>query len=111
MSFRASTLMIFYIVFDASDFAAILPPLCRHSCQVFLELGQLCRAPGARESFTSPLSPAGIGGAGLAPLAVLAKQQGWHVTGSDVENNARVREMRRLGIEIWVGHSKSHLYR
>jgi len=71
-----------------------------------------------KEWQTLPLSqlgslprPAGIGGAGLAPLAALAKKRGWYVTGSDAQESPRVEELRRLGITVSVGHSKNNLFR
>ncbi len=47
----------------------------------------------------------GIGGVGMSALAIIAKQQGCHVTGSDKSRSQNTDRMADLGIGIYEGHS------
>lgn len=51
----------------------------------------------------------GIGGVGMAALAVLLKDEGWEVDGCDLHESARTRWLRAQGIPVAVGHSPAHL--
>ncbi len=52
----------------------------------------------------------GIKGVGVAPLAVIAKQAGFEVTGSDVsEKFITDQELNELNIKIYEGFSKEHV--
>lgn len=51
----------------------------------------------------------GAGGAGMAPLAALYCCSGITVSGSDSEENSKVKMLRELGAEIFIGHSKDNL--
>lgn len=51
----------------------------------------------------------GIGGAGMAPLAHLALDLGYTVSGSDREANGKTAELSRCGICIDIGHSAENL--
>jgi UDP-N-acetylmuramate--alanine ligase len=51
----------------------------------------------------------GIGGAGMAPLALLAQSQGYVVSGSDREANSKTAELLRHGIQVTVGHAAANL--
>lgn len=46
----------------------------------------------------------GIGGIGMSALARLMQQLGKHVTGSDVVETDLIRDLRREGIKIFIGH-------
>lgn len=46
----------------------------------------------------------GIGGIGMCGLAELLKVMGAEVSGSDIQENANVLRLRRLGINIFIGH-------
>ena len=52
---------------------------------------------------------AGIGGVGMAGLAVLLKRRGHSVTGCDVQAGARTRWLESLGIPVAIGHDPAHL--
>ena len=51
----------------------------------------------------------GIGGAGMAPLALLASGQGWNISGSDCAANAKTEELARHGIRVAIGHDAKNL--
>lgn len=51
----------------------------------------------------------GIGGVGMAGLAVLLKAEGSDVTGCDLHATARTRWLESLGIPVAVGHSPEHV--
>jgi UDP-N-acetylmuramate--alanine ligase len=51
----------------------------------------------------------GIGGIGMSGIAELLHNQGFHVQGSDVAENANVRRLRSLGIPVWIGHHPDQL--
>jgi len=46
----------------------------------------------------------GIGGSGMAPIAKLAKEQGFGVTGSDLKESANVAILKGKGILVDIGH-------
>lgn len=47
----------------------------------------------------------GIGGAGIGPLAVVAKQAGYHVDGSDKQDSEYVQYLTSKGIVVKIGQS------
>lgn len=52
----------------------------------------------------------GIGGSGMAPIAVIAKKSGFEVTGCDCSASSYYSEaLRDSGIDITIGHSCEHL--
>ena len=51
----------------------------------------------------------GIGGAGMAPLALLALDLGYELSGSDREANGKTYELIRRGIDIHIGHRAENL--
>jgi UDP-N-acetylmuramate--alanine ligase len=52
----------------------------------------------------------GIGGSGMAPIAVIAKKSGFHVSGCDYnETSYYSNALRDSGIDIKFGHSSEHL--
>ncbi|MCQ2368076.1 MAG: Mur ligase domain-containing protein [Kiritimatiellae bacterium] len=51
----------------------------------------------------------GIGGVGMAALAVLVKDQGHEVSGCDLKSSPRTDYLESLGIEVKIGHDESHV--
>jgi UDP-N-acetylmuramate--alanine ligase len=51
----------------------------------------------------------GIGGAGMSALAVIAYAWGAEVSGCDRAESEPVRRLRRLGVDVAVGHDPAHL--
>lgn len=48
----------------------------------------------------------GIGGSGIGPLALIAKQAGYEVSGSDVDNSSNIKYLKNQGIsDVHVGQS------
>ena len=52
---------------------------------------------------------AGIGGVGMAALAVLLRNRGWTVSGCDLSQSARTRWLESLGIAVARGHDPAHV--
>ena len=51
----------------------------------------------------------GIGGAGMAPLALLALDNGYRVSGSDLVSNAKTVELRKRGMTVYRGHAAGNV--
>ena len=51
----------------------------------------------------------GIGGVGMAGLAVLLKSRGYDVSGCDLHASPRTAWLEGLGIRVFIGHDPSHL--
>ena len=51
----------------------------------------------------------GIGGVGMAGLAVLLKSRGHEVSGCDLHASPRTKWLEGLGIHVSIGHDPSHL--
>lgn len=51
----------------------------------------------------------GIGGAGMSGIAEVFHNLNYHITGSDIGENAMVRHLRGLGIEITIGHDSKNV--
>ncbi len=51
----------------------------------------------------------GIGGVGMAGLAVLLKAEGHTVSGCDLSATSRTRYLESLGIRVFLGHDPHHL--
>jgi UDP-N-acetylmuramate--alanine ligase len=51
----------------------------------------------------------GIGGVGMSGIARVLREQGIRVSGSDLHCNDITRELEKIGIEIYEGHSPSHV--
>ncbi len=51
----------------------------------------------------------GIGGIGMAGLALLLQKRGHQVSGCDTQENRQTRWLREKGIEVLSGHDLSHL--
>ncbi|MDD3118777.1 MAG: Mur ligase domain-containing protein [Victivallales bacterium] len=56
-----------------------------------------------------PVHFIGCGGVGMAPLAMILKERGVRVSGSDLEANHKVELLRQHGISVTIGHSGSSL--
>ena len=51
----------------------------------------------------------GIGGMGMSNLALLAKQLGYQVFGSDINKSDKLKELKDKGIKIFIGHSQKNI--
>ena len=51
----------------------------------------------------------GIGGVGMAGLAVLLKSRGFDVSGCDIGSGTRTRWLESLGIRVFAGHDPAHV--
>lgn len=51
----------------------------------------------------------GIGGARLSALARILAAHGYHVTGSDTSESSFIKNLRRQGIDIAIGHDARHV--
>ena len=51
----------------------------------------------------------GIGGAGMSGIAEVFHNLNYHITGSDLAENAMVRHLRQLGIEVAIGHAEQNV--
>ncbi|MBO8159323.1 UDP-N-acetylmuramate--L-alanine ligase [Thermosyntropha sp.] len=51
----------------------------------------------------------GIGGAGMSGIAQILFEQGFKVTGSDLQVNGTVTRLKEMGIEVFQGHSSVNL--
>jgi UDP-N-acetylmuramate--alanine ligase len=51
----------------------------------------------------------GIGGIGMSGIAEILHNLGYQVQGSDVSESANVDRLRKLGIEVSIGHAAEHL--
>lgn len=51
----------------------------------------------------------GIGGSGMKPLAEIALDAGYVVSGSDRSPSSATESLKKLGIQIFHGHSSSHI--
>lgn len=51
----------------------------------------------------------GIAGAGMSGIAQILREQGFKVTGSDLQMNSTTQKLREMGIEIFQGHTSSNL--
>ena len=52
----------------------------------------------------------GIGGAGMGGIAEVLAYEGYKITGSDIAENAVVRRLRALGVQIFIGHEQKNIY-
>jgi UDP-N-acetylmuramate--alanine ligase len=51
----------------------------------------------------------GIGGIGMTGLALLLKDKGFCVRGSDIQDSYNLRMLRESGVEVFVGHKKENI--
>ncbi|HHY45934.1 MAG TPA: UDP-N-acetylmuramate--L-alanine ligase, partial [Firmicutes bacterium] len=53
----------------------------------------------------------GIGGYGMSSLAKIFLEMGWDVSGSDLKDSRRLRELQGLGARVAIGHDAANLDR
>ena len=51
----------------------------------------------------------GIGGVSMRPLALVLKDRGIHVTGSDMNSSGSTEELLRSGISVAIGHREENI--
>lgn len=51
----------------------------------------------------------GIGGGGVGPLAIIAKQAGHEVSGSDKQESAYTENLRKVGIDPYIGQTHDQI--
>jgi UDP-N-acetylmuramate--alanine ligase len=51
----------------------------------------------------------GIGGTGLSAIAKVLVEKGWHVSGSDRSSSPYLEELRKLGVQLFIGHSAENI--
>ncbi|OUX54339.1 MAG: UDP-N-acetylmuramate--L-alanine ligase [Pelagibacteraceae bacterium TMED287] len=51
----------------------------------------------------------GIGGIGMSGLAQIMKIMGFNVQGSDLKTNKNIENCKKVGIKIFIGHSKKNI--
>jgi len=51
----------------------------------------------------------GIGGVSMSPLAEILHDMGINVTGSDINENHAINDLRSLGISVMIGHSADNI--
>lgn len=51
----------------------------------------------------------GIGGIGMSGLAQVLLEMGYRITGSDIREGENVRNLRKKGIEVFIGHAEENV--
>ena len=51
----------------------------------------------------------GVGGAGMSGLAKVLQQKGIKVSGSDIKESPNTKNLKKLGVEISIGHDKNNV--
>jgi UDP-N-acetylmuramate--alanine ligase len=51
----------------------------------------------------------GIGGIGMSGLAIIMKNMGFKIQGSDQNKNKNTKNCSKLGVKIFIGHSKNNV--
>ncbi|MCP4359816.1 MAG: UDP-N-acetylmuramate--L-alanine ligase, partial [Chloroflexi bacterium] len=51
----------------------------------------------------------GIGGAGLSAIATVLLQQGYRVSGSDIQDSSATARLIELGARVFIGHQAGNL--
>jgi len=51
----------------------------------------------------------GIGGIGMSGLALIMKELGFKVKGSDISNNKNIERLKQKKIKIYIGHKKENI--
>ena len=52
----------------------------------------------------------GIGGIGMSGIAILLKERGYEITGSDVKESPMVKKLKESGIRVWIGHERKNVH-
>lgn len=53
----------------------------------------------------------GIGGGGVGPLALIAKQAGYDVSGSDIQESVNTATLHKQGIDFYIGQTEENIAR
>ena len=61
-----------------------------------------------RESFR--VHVVGIGGIGMSGIALILKERGYAVQGSDLKESSMVRKLREKGIKVFLGHRPENVH-
>ena len=64
-------------------------------------------APGMRR--IQRIHFVGIGGSGMSGIAEVLLNQGYQISGSDININPSITRLKAAGAEVFVGHSESHV--
>ena len=51
----------------------------------------------------------GIGGIGMSGLALIMKELGFNVQGSDILNNKNIERLKKNKIKVIIGHNKQNI--
>ena len=51
----------------------------------------------------------GIGGISMSALAEILKNRGYQVTGSDINDSEQINKLRKIGIRVFIGHSRENI--
>ena len=51
----------------------------------------------------------GIGGVGMCGIAEVLHNEGYQITGSDINENRAIQSLRLLGIEVFIGHHVANI--
>ncbi|MFN4244776.1 MAG: UDP-N-acetylmuramate--L-alanine ligase [Brevinematia bacterium] len=51
----------------------------------------------------------GIGGIGMSGLALILKSKGFEVMGSDKQKSEKTYELEKIGIKVFIGHSRENI--
>lgn len=51
----------------------------------------------------------GIGGVGMSGIARIAHDQGMEVSGSDIKTNRYTKQLKDVGVEVFLGHTKENV--
>lgn len=60
-------------------------------------------------SQTQRLHVVGVGGPGMSAIAIVLAEMGHRVSGSDLREQPVVDRLRAAGVEVFVGHQRSHV--
>ena len=64
---------------------------------------QSCFQPGKR------IHLVGIGGVSMRPLAIVLRDSGMEITGSDMNSSVSTEELQAHGIQVFIGHSAENI--
>ena len=62
-----------------------------------------------RDLGTGPIHFTGIGGVGMSGIAEVLLSMGFPVQGSDLHSSGSIERLRRLGAEVFIGHSADYV--
>ena len=51
----------------------------------------------------------GIGGIGMSGLALIMKELGFKIQGSDISFNKNIERLKKNKIKVFIGHKKQHI--